>query len=69
MSDDKMMRPKFTLEEIPDLIQEIYGLKDSAKELSSERDQNFFFKGDSGKEFVVRISNTAERLEVIVLFY
>jgi len=37
-----------------------YGLKCSARELVSERDRNFHLRTDDGREFVLKITNSAE---------
>jgi Ser/Thr protein kinase RdoA (MazF antagonist) len=58
-------RPRFTEEEALALARNLYGLKGMGKELSSERDQNFFIQDESGRKFILKIANAAEKKEVL----
>lgn len=65
MSQVKIQRPKFSFKEVPPLIQSLYGLSGVVRELPSERDQNFYFRETFGREYVLKISATAEKKEVL----
>jgi 4-aminobutyrate aminotransferase-like enzyme/Ser/Thr protein kinase RdoA (MazF antagonist) len=58
-------RPHFTEKEAQDIAGNLYKSKGAAKELPSERDQNFYIKDESGREFILKISNAAEKKEVL----
>ena len=45
----------------------MYGLEAAAVELPSERDQNFHLRDSAGAQFVLKISNAEEALEVLDL--
>jgi len=47
--------PSFTCEQAEAIVFECYGVKASASELPSERDQNFRIKSEDGKNFVLKI--------------
>lgn len=58
--------PHFSGEKVKELARELYGLKVRVfKELDSYTDQNFYLKDESGREFVFKISNTAEEEDVL----
>jgi Ser/Thr protein kinase RdoA (MazF antagonist) len=42
------------------LVYELYGIRGSAQQLPSERDQNFLITADTGEKFVLKISNALE---------
>jgi len=52
--------PSFSLQQAVDIARDHYDLNVTAKELLSERDQNFLLKQDDGKRFVLKIANTVE---------
>ncbi|UCC44158.1 MAG: aminotransferase class III-fold pyridoxal phosphate-dependent enzyme [Candidatus Zixiibacteriota bacterium] len=56
-------RPSFTVSEAVGVARELFGLSAAAKELPSERDQNFHLKAESGDEFVLKIAGEAETKE------
>ena len=58
-------RPCFSEAEAARLAAERYGLKGTAQELPSERDQNFRLTDETGRAFVLKISNVAEKEEVL----
>ncbi len=60
-------RPAYTVEEIETVVRETYGLDGRLRELPSDRDQNFLVQVDGSPHCVVKIANSAERLEVIEL--
>ena len=59
--------PQLTDSEVQEIIQNIYGIEASVLTLDSERDQNFHLKGDDGNEYILKISNPKEDLEIIKL--
>jgi len=59
--------PQLSDSEVQDIIQNIYGIGASVLTLDSERDQNFHLKGDDGNEYVLKISNPKEDLDLIKL--
>ncbi|HEX9901518.1 MAG TPA: aminotransferase class III-fold pyridoxal phosphate-dependent enzyme, partial [Acidobacteriota bacterium] len=58
-------RPSFSQEEALDLVRRLYGLEGEARELSSERDQNFHIRASDGADYVLKISNSAEQREFL----
>jgi len=65
MSEILWSRPKFEVEEAKKVVEDFYGLESSLVELPSERDQNWHVLAKGAKEFVLKISNAAERRESI----
>src|SRR5262245_48206266 len=59
--------PRFSIEEAERLAAEFYGVSGKASPLPSERDQNFRFRTHSGEQFVLKIANPEESLEVLHL--
>ena len=59
--------PQLSDSEVQEIIQNIYGIEASVLTLDSERDQNFHLKGDDGNEYVLKISNPKEDLDLIKL--
>jgi len=60
-------QPQFSNIEVQEIIQNIYGINASASKLDSERDQNFHLQGDDDKEYILKISNPQEDIELIEL--
>ena len=58
---------RFKPSEVCQIVKTLYGFEVSVKALDSERDQNFYLKCEDGKEFVLKISNPAEDVELIKL--
>ena len=58
---------RFSPSEAHQIAKTLYGFEVSVKVLDSERDQNFYLKREDGKEFVLKISNPAEDIELIKL--
>lgn len=52
--------PRFSSEAAVDTAWKYFGLRVSAAELVSERDQNFHLRTDDGRQFVLKIANAAE---------
>ncbi|MEK6410780.1 MAG: aminotransferase class III-fold pyridoxal phosphate-dependent enzyme [Acidobacteriota bacterium] len=61
IADKAQPRPSFSEADAARLALELYGLTGPAKELNSERDQNFHIEADSGERFVLKIAAAAER--------
>ena len=59
--------PQLSNSEVQDILQKFYDLEASISSLDSERDQNFHLKGDDGNEYVLKISNPQEDIELIKL--
>jgi 4-aminobutyrate aminotransferase-like enzyme/Ser/Thr protein kinase RdoA (MazF antagonist) len=59
--------PRFQIADAEHFAQEHYGLECSAAPLPSERDQNFHLRAASGAQFVLKIANSREALEVLSL--
>ena len=59
--------PRFSTDDAVRLAQEYYGLRASAEALPSERDQNFLMRHDAGRQFVLKIANSEEALEILDL--
>lgn len=58
--------PHFSGEEVKKIAAELYGISVSAaRELDSYTDQNFYLKDKRGREFTLKISNTAEEKDVL----
>ncbi len=57
--------PACTPGEAEDIAAEYFGKHARARSLSSERDQNFRLEAGTGERFVLKISNHAERAEVV----
>ncbi len=58
-------RPTLSLKDAVRLARDLYGLRAEARELPSERDQNFHLQDAAGQEFVLKISGTAEQEAVL----
>ena len=59
-------RPRFSIDEATDLAHRLYDvMAATCEELPSERDQNFYIRGRSGEERVLKISSSAEQREVL----
>lgn len=57
--------PRFTFEEALAIAEELFWLKESARELPSERDQNYHIATSQGEEFVLKVANATESFEVL----
>ena len=53
-------QPDFSLQEAADMVHSQYGIRCTAEDLYSERDQNFYIMSENGCEYVLKISNPAE---------
>jgi len=54
--------PTFHNEEVIKLAKHLYGVSCVAKQLPSERDQNFLLTSETGDRFVLKIANSLEQL-------
>jgi Ser/Thr protein kinase RdoA (MazF antagonist) len=54
--------PNFHNEEVVRLAKKLYGVSCIAKQLPSERDQNFLLTSETGDRFVFKIANSLEQL-------
>ena len=57
--------PSFTIEQVKDITNKLYGLTGNLFPLASERDQNFCISTEAGDRFVIKISNSAEDPAII----
>ena len=60
-------RPRFAPDEARRIAEELFGVRGTARELPSERDQNFLLEDESGRQFVLKAASAAEREEVLDL--
>ncbi len=60
-------RPAFTAHEVAAIIRDAYGVDGQLRPLPSDRDQNFLVCVGESPHCVVKIANSAERLEVLEL--
>ncbi len=59
--------PQFTAAEAERIAAEVFGLEAAASALPSERDQNFHFILNRENQFVLKIANSEEALEVLAM--
>jgi 4-aminobutyrate aminotransferase-like enzyme/Ser/Thr protein kinase RdoA (MazF antagonist) len=57
--------PNFTIDQVKDFIEKLYGLTGKLSPLDSERDQNFHLQTYSRDHFVIKIANSAEDQDII----
>ncbi|MCZ6915564.1 MAG: phosphotransferase [Gemmatimonadetes bacterium] len=57
--------PRFSAEQAQDLAQKLYGVTGIARQLPSERDNNFHLEDESGAAFVLKIARAGETFEVL----
>jgi 4-aminobutyrate aminotransferase-like enzyme/Ser/Thr protein kinase RdoA (MazF antagonist) len=65
MSKAETLRPCFSNEEIKRFALKLYSINASARQLASYSDQNFYLKDENGKEYVFKIANSDEKIEVL----
>src|SRR5215471_1478805 len=58
-------RSEFNREQAAALAAELYGIEGAATELPSERDQNFHLRDEKGEEFVLKIGNSGEYVDIL----
>src|SRR5712664_1659824 len=60
------LRPNITEQHAFELDENLYGLKVTvAKSLPSERDQNFYIKDNSDKEYVLKIAGSGDGIDAL----
>ena len=57
--------PHFTLDQARQLAQRLWGVEGAATPLPSERDQNFRLSCANGREYVLKLANATEQVEVL----
>ena len=57
--------PNFTSKEATRLAEELFGITASARELPSERDQNFLLTNREGKKYILKIANPGEEKDLL----
>lgn len=67
MSTVAEKRPRFSEQQACELALEHFGLSACARELPSERDQNFYLENESGRAFVLKIASAADSNEILDL--
>ena len=67
MPDVTILRPTFSLEEAVELARDLYNLNTTARELPSERDQNFHLAAADGQQYILKIAGLTESLETLEL--
>lgn len=65
MSSVVQHAPRFTEQESMHIANDLFGLNVIAKQLPSERDQNFHLTTSTGKEYVLKLANAVERFQVL----
>ena len=60
-------QPSFFVDRAESIIFKYYGFKCSAKNLYSDRDQNFYIQTPDHKEFILKISHYLEKKSVIIM--
>lgn len=58
-------RPRFALEDAQEIADRLFGVRAQARQLPSERDQNFLLNDRGGKKFVLKIANALETREFL----
>ncbi|MCP4544220.1 MAG: aminoglycoside phosphotransferase, partial [Chloroflexi bacterium] len=57
--------PSFSIEQVKDIANKLYGITGNLFPLDSERDQNFRISTEAGDQFVIKIANSAEDPAII----
>ncbi len=57
--------PSFTIEQVKEFANRLYGLTGNLLPLASERDQNFRISTETGDQYVIKIANSAEDPAII----
>ncbi len=65
MSNNYFLQPKFNIIDVEIFVINIFGKSCKATKLVSYNDQNFQLKDNTGKDFVLKISNTSENYEIL----
>jgi hydroxylysine kinase len=67
MPDVTILRPTFTLADAVHLAHTHYNLTVTARELPSERDQNFHLTATNGRQYILKIAGRTESLATLEL--
>jgi len=67
MKPTESTRPQFSNGEARALVLGLWNVKSMARELPSERGQNFHIRAEGGAEYVLKIANAREKREVLEL--
>ena len=67
MSVFSIKPPSFNKTEIKKIVYDLFGLRVDVKNLDSDRDQNFYLYTISNKQFVLKIYNSNESIDIINL--
>ena len=67
MSIFTALPPSFTKPEIKNIVSDIFGLTVEIKLLESDRDQNFHLSNNGAEEFVLKIYNPSEHIDIITM--
>jgi 4-aminobutyrate aminotransferase-like enzyme/Ser/Thr protein kinase RdoA (MazF antagonist) len=65
LSNINKIRPKFNKEESLKIVENLYHLEGTIKELPSERDQNYLVKTTTGDNFVLKIAASSEKRKTL----
>ena len=57
--------PRFALEDAQEIADRLFGVRARARQLPSERDQNFLLNDSDGEKFVLKIANALETREFL----
>jgi Ser/Thr protein kinase RdoA (MazF antagonist) len=60
MSSIVQHAPRFSAEDAERIAEELFGIEATARQLPSERDQNFHLAASSGHEYVLKLANSTE---------
>ncbi|MHA1206130.1 MAG: aminotransferase class III-fold pyridoxal phosphate-dependent enzyme [Candidatus Hodarchaeales archaeon] len=58
-------RPNFSLKDGMRIIEDLYGMTGTIKEIPSYEDRNFYFKSKNGEKYVLKISASSEKREIL----
>src|SRR5215204_820584 len=58
-------RPRFALEDAQEIADRLFGVRAQARQLPSERDQNFLLNDRGGEKFVLKVANALETCEFL----
>src|SRR5437867_1426655 len=61
----RTVRPQISVSDASRIAGSLYGLSEFVRELPSERDQNFLFRGPDLKLFTLKIANSSEERDVL----
>jgi len=57
--------PHFSIGELKEIVDDLFGLSGTVVKLGSERDQNFHLTTENGDQFLVKVANSAENPAII----